>query len=220
MRKYITVLIIISMLTVFTVPAYADYNTNTNISTGELEKAICEMEEQVWEDLYNQLEAQDALGGIEYFKNALRPEIRKVIYERYGVEEFTTLSTNNPTFMYYFPNGGAVSYTGSLNTENIILFLNEEGTKLYYFDNTFTFGDLITAVVSFGFVLVGYNALAKLAMNYATKQEVEDNGFYSKVMSISWGAGAESGTYIYAWDNHPHAYVYEVNSIVDVDYFA
>lgn len=171
-------------------------------------------------DLYNQLAAQDALDGFEYFGAELRPEIEQTIYEKQGVN-YPTISASRSTgdtYSYSFPNGGVVTYNGTLNTENIVLCMNPEDTLLYFYDHV-SLSDYITAVLGFvpGTQIIGHAGLAKLSLVDMAQAEINDAGFYAKIIFISWGSRAEQGTYGYGWSTHPLCTVYDVNQITSVN---
>jgi len=77
------------------------------------------------------------------------------------------------------------------------------------YDNTANFGDLLLSVLSFlpGTTLIGLAATANVAA-----------GYYSKFVTISWGGGAEQGTYAYGWKTHPKCTVTGVTKIKSVKY--
>jgi len=82
------------------------------------------MEEAVWVDLHNQLEAQDALDGFEHFQAALCPEIADTIYRRYNINRPAAVAGSRD-YTYNFPNSGLVYYDGDFNPENAVLWMTK-----------------------------------------------------------------------------------------------
>lgn len=211
MKKLVSMLLVVSMLFLSTVQVYAHQEVFESIDSDaalelKIQSEIAKMEEMVWEDLYNQLAAQNALDGLEFFKEALRPDIERIVYEKYNVLPISNMAEpRGTTYIYNFPNGGLVAYTGSLNTEQVVLCMNPQDTLEYVFDSSATVGDMIISVLTFlpGTNLIGLAATAKLALTVTAKNEIKAAGYYSKVITISWGSGAEYGSYAYGWDTHP-----------------
>lgn len=224
MRKIISTILVITLVFTVTLPVYAyeDIKTPTNYDEVVALKAQIEinaMEEMVWDDLYDQLAAQNALDGFELFQDFLRPEIESAVYDKYGITSQSVAAASD-TRTYSFPKGGMVSYSGSLNTDNVVLCMNKEDTLKYYYDNTANFGDLLLSVLSFipGTTLIGLAATANIALTASAKKEIKAAGYYSKFVTISWGGGAERGTYAYGWKTHPKCTVTGVTKIKSVKY--
>ncbi|MEY8297868.1 MAG: hypothetical protein ACLRJC_15915 [Emergencia timonensis] len=88
------------------------------------------------------------------------------------------------------------------------------------YDNTTNFGELLLSVLSFlpGTTLIGLAATANVALTASAKKEIKAAGYYSKLVTISWGGGAEQGTYAYGWKTHPKCTVTGATKIKSVKY--
>ncbi len=218
MRKAMSLILALVMIMSLTIPAYA-----TDLATDDMEAKIQReievAEERVWEDLYNQLAAQDALDGMEYFKEALRPEIESAVRAKYSDVGLSCAAT---TLQYNFPNGGMVCYDGALNTQNIVLFMTREQTLEYYWETTgVTFADYVEFVIGLipGTQMLLIAAAGKIILRDIAQDNLEKTNLYARLLHISWGAGAEQATYAYGWDTYPYGYVYDDYAVVtDVHY--
>lgn len=224
MKKMLCMILAIVMCLSVCAPAYAsgvesiDSTENVELVEKRIQQEILAMEEAVWADLHRQLAAQNALDGMPYFQAALQPEIEQVVYAKYNLEPPTN-STQSLTanYSYNFPNGGMVHYTGSLNTENAVLFMTDDQTLRYYY-NPVTFSDYVSEVLGY-IPLLSILTLASsfsIVLEQLAKQEIEAADYYSRMLHISWGAGAEQATYAYGWTTYPTATVYSANSITGV----
>ena len=66
--------------------------------------------------------------------------------------------------------------------------------------------------------LLSYANAVSIIMTAQARQEVIATDYYSKVLTISSGAGAEKGSYVYGWDTHPICYIYDSTKSPDVYY--
>jgi hypothetical protein len=219
MKRIVSLIVAIAILTTCTLSVFAE--SKASIDAKNITVEIERTKDMVWEDLYSQLEAQDALDGIEYFKQALYPEIVSTVCRKYGVDPSEYLNNKSSSTVFYFPNGGLVEYEGDLNTENYVLCMTHDQTLVNSFTYDFQelFVDLVEIVLgmisgTYFWVLAN---LASVYFNATTRQAIADANYYSKILSISWGGGAESGSYAYAWSSHPYCTVY-YNSITNVEY--
>ena len=218
MRKVMSLILALVMIMSLTIPAYA-----TDLAPDDMEAKIQReievAEERVWEDLYNQLAAQDALDGMEYFKEALRPEIEATVRAKYNN---VNLSSAVTTLQYNFPNGGMICYDGTLNTENIVLYMTREQTLEYYWETTkVTFADYVILVLGSipGSFMLFISSIGNLILKDIAEKNLEETDLYARLLCISWGAGAEQACYAYGWDTYPYGYVYDDNAVVTGVYY-
>ena len=207
MKKAISLILTLVMIMSLTIPAYAN-----DLAIGDMEAKIQReievAEEHVWEDLYNQLAAQDALDGMEYFKDALRPEIESAVRAKYSNVSLSSVST---TLQYNFPNGGMVCYDGALNTKNIEVFMTREQTLKYYWETTgVALSDYVEFVLGLipGTQLLALAAAGNIILRDIAHNNLEETNLFARLLHISWGAGAEQATYAYGWDTYPYGYVH------------
>lgn len=212
MKKLISCVLVSTMLFSLSVPAYAD-EASASLATpseAEIQAEIEKMEQLVWKDLYNQLEAQDALDGIEYFMNDLRTEIAMSVYQKYGI---TPKAVPKSMWSITMPDGGVAIYEGDLNVEKTVTCLTPTSAK-----TALGLGSSVTTLASFlnaafkkiaGSVipLLSVAILAAKIQLWHARNVAEDSGYYIKVLGYSWGSGAESGSYTYAWDTYPMCYI-------------
>ena len=209
MKKIMSLLLSLVMVASLTMPAYAmdtssDYQSEAMAL--KIQQEIKETEDLVWADLYNQLAAQDALDGIEYFKEARRPRIAEKVYAKYSLNESRAATSRQ----YYFPNGGMVCYNGSLNTENVELCMTKEQTLQNYFSGQrVSYTDYIAIVLGFipGLQIMTLAGTCNIILRNLAENNIVNAGYYTRLLYISWGAGAEQGCYAYGWDDHPYCYL-------------
>ncbi len=225
MKKIISIVLVVALCVAIAVPVSADINIGTTDVSLEarIQNDINELKEQVWADLYEQLAAQDALDGIEYFKEALYPEIVATVYSRYGVQPDASVASENVSRTYQFRNGGMVTYTGSLNTENVVLCMIPEQVEDYWKEmDEVTLRDYL---ISFIEGYLGWRPLDWLffafpnTLTEMAKQEIEAADNYARILAISWGSGAEYACYGYGWTTYPSCTITDVDEVLDVQYF-
>ena len=226
-KATISFVLVLAMCVAMFIPAAAsDVGTEASrirelseyVGTEEAQVIVAEIEAMkayVWADLYRQLELQDALDGIEYFKAALLPEIESTVYSKHGIIMQDAEIPGMDEYTYDFPDGGVVVYDGALNTENFVLCMNPEETHEYFYQSTLL-EDLLVAVI--GFCPIGFLAgVERIVLSSMAKSQIEDAGFYAKIMYTSWGSGAESACYGYGWTERPECTVF-AESITGVYY--
>lgn len=221
MKKILSVFLTFAMMVSLSSVAVAAERTTvseSDVLERQIQKEIQQMEDVVWADLHDQLEAQDALNGFEYFQAALRPEIEQTIYRKYDMQ-CQAASADSSTYSFNFPNGGLVFYDGDLNTENAVLWMVPEQTYKYWYDqNSVSYVDYIKWVVGFvpGVQLIALLQLQGVALRHMAEREIEEANMYAKLLYISWGGGAEGACYGYGWTSYPKAEVYNAVRTPDV----
>lgn len=180
------------------------------------------MEQAVRNDLYRQLEMQDALDGFPYFWAALQPEIRQVVYNKYGVTPPSSpalASTVAYDATYSFSNGGMVIYNGLLNSQAAVLCLIPEIVQ-EYMNSPHYFKDFVEYLL--GYLppnpLLDLASMQQIILSDMAEQAIIEANYWAKVMFISWGAGTEYAYYAYGWDTYPERTVYDVVEIVTVSW--
>lgn len=220
-----SLLLTLAMFVALTSTAFATELTEVNkenLLEAQIQNEIQQMEEIVWADLYNQLKAQNALDGMEYFKSALRPEIEQTIYNKYNVQ-CQIASANAVTYRYTFPDGGMVCYDGDLNSKNVALWMIPDQTYRFWYEETKT-SPLAMVMKVLGYIpsggLITLMDFQDFSLKYLAQRAIEEAGMYAKVLFISWGSGAEGAVYGYGWNSYPTAEVYNAVRITDVAYGA
>ncbi len=104
--------------------------------------------------------------------------------------------------------------SATFNTEKSVLCMNPDDTKEYLWGTRVTLYKLLVAII--GTPLLSYANAVSIIMTAQARQEVIATDYYSKVLTISWGAGAEKGSYVYGWDTHPICYIYDSTQSPDV----
>ena len=61
------------------------------------------------------------------------------------------------------------------------------------------------AVLGFipGTAIIVTGGILSIVFNSSVKNDLKAADYYMKIMTISWGSGAEYGEYVYGWDDHP-----------------
>lgn len=164
---------------------------------------------RVYADIMRQLEAQGQTALFEHFKEAIAPEIEAEIYAKYGIEPSAAKSTT-----YTLSNGGVVGYHNSIGGYVLSTYLTpsqfnkhiaEESTKT-------TVGKIINAIIGYkaptGWGAI-YSALCLIntIIRNAEVKNVLNNGGYGEIMNVSDISGANKGSTIMIWRNHPKAVV-------------
>lgn len=220
MKKVTSLIMALVLCLSLSIPAFAaDQESDAvvkEVTENLIQSEIQQQEEKVWCDLYRQLEAQNALGLMDAFKQILSSRIENQVRAKYNTA--LTVKKSNADNSYYFPNGGYVVYT-SFNANVVDTYLIPKDAQDYLIDNSYTVGDIIEGVVSFipGGQIVAVAALMQVITNNSAKRSIKAADGYAEVLAIV--SGAESGTYVSGWNNHPYGTIPDVGTTV-VDYCA
>lgn len=187
------------------VPAFA----STKIER-QIQAEIQQEEERIWANVYQQLEAQDALSLMETVQEALRPDIEANVRARYGVNVSTYAATS-----YRFPNGGYVAYRSTLGTNVIKMGLNQEDTKTLLIDNTYSVSGIFLALMgtmpAFG-LWFGAIGVAQAVANYTAKKDIDAANGYSTVLYVEADDG-DRGTVISGWYSYSTLNIHDYERI-------
>lgn len=215
-KKAISLVLVIALSMMMCVPAFAAekrVGSNSVATESQIQAEIQQAEEKEWSELYRQLEEQNALGLMDAFKEALRPQIEAQVRSQYN-----TASNAGPynvnSISYYFPNGGYVAYTGSLDAHVVKTCLNPDDTLHYAWNGTNTLGDVFMNLLGYvpGLQIIGVAGTLQLILSIIEKNDVEAADYYAEILHIE--SGADSATVMSGWDNHPYCIIPDDSTIL------
>ena len=161
MKKRLCSFVLAAILLVASVPGASA----SNITTPEQMYALAENEiqatmEVVMNDVYQQLDAQDALVLLDLYRQILEPEIRADVMEKYGLSAVSTETTRiSGQKTYSLPYGGVITYLSEFDdyapTEVVATYLDRDRAYDYIFlgkndtttDTDFVVGTIIQEAV-------------------------------------------------------------------------
>lgn len=128
-KRFFSSLLALSMVLGLSVPTLAAEMEETQI-----EAEIQTMEQEVYAEVYRQLEAQDGLHMMDTYKEILAPKIRAAVEEKYA-SAYAPLSISpfaaNANWTKYARVGGLVTYMKVGYVEVGELYMNKEDTTAF-----------------------------------------------------------------------------------------
>lgn len=160
---------------------------------------------ELYADIYNQLEAQNALYLYDDFVQMLVPA-----NDNYYP---ATRSTSNTSTSYDAPYGGVIHYFNDYTyqgdrgyKECTIVYMDKQDTKDYLADQYGNVGDLVGCVLGFvpGWIptVIGLASLSNVVTNIYSKKSIKAAGGYAKVSTIYDSISGSSPTVAVGWDNY------------------
>lgn len=218
-KKLVSFVLAAVMLMTAIVPAFAvDANASDVIRQQKIEAEIESEKDRIFTSVYEQLKEQDALGLMDIYVEILTPRIEATVYASYGLESVATQASDA-----YFYNGGTVGYT-NFNADVLDTYFTAEQYRSYMNENSDVLAgakDFVTssavdyiikkynlslnyaAVIGGWGVVFGMLMAASVAVTESAKKSVNSADGYASIISVSTAGGAEKGTTIIGWKNHP-----------------
>lgn len=109
-KRFLTALLSLSMVLGLSAPALAVEVEEAQVEAA-IEAEVRAMEEEVYADVYRQLEEQDGLHMMDTYKAILGPRIRAAVEEKYVPVGYSTMSANATFWTRTAYNGGTAKYT-------------------------------------------------------------------------------------------------------------
>lgn len=201
------------------VPAVAVEPLKEEALAVEIENEIQTQIDEIYNIVYKQLEAQDALNLIDSFMAIYEPAVRYSTMEEYGLLDIASIHAEDELVEYYFPHGGIFSCTHTqLGSESTSLFLNRADTDKYILNsNSGTIYDIALEILGhvpvFGF-LFETTAKVKSIYDAAAKFNISQADGYSWTLNVYDPATDESGSVILGWKDYP---MHTVNAATSAD---
>ncbi len=219
MKKRLCSFVLAAILLVASVPGASA----SNITTPEQMYALAENEiqatmEVVMNDVYQQLDAQDALVLLDLYRQILEPEIRADVMEKYGLSAVSTETTRiSGQKTYSLPYGGVITYLSEFDdyapTEVVATYLDRDRAYDYIFlgkndtttDTDFVVGTIIQeAVGNIPYVSGIANILFFLESlaDSSIKSSISSANGYAKVINTRSREFNTSASVVTGWSTH------------------
>lgn len=209
-KRLVSMFLILAMCMGLTVPAFAAEPAVEKVLAVKIENEIQSQIDEIYNTVYEQLEAQNALNLIDSFMAVYEPTVRCCVMEKYGMLDIASTYANNESISYYFPHGGTLCFTNTqLGSESVSLYLNRADTDKYILNSSSgTIYDLVLEILGhapvFGFL---FETVAKIKSVYdvAAKYNISKADGYSWTLNVYDPATGDSGSVVLGWQNYPTA---------------
>jgi len=185
------------------------------IQRAQMEGEIQAAEEEIYAEVYRQLDAQDGLHMMDTYKSILGPKIRASIVEKYGIT-YETMTLQDHT--YSAPKGAVITYiqNGSL-VEVTETYYDKEGTLQLVDDTTRTVDMLFCISLAlkipmeivedyFGLKHVGISVKALMrmiiAVNMIPYDAIKNCGYYAYTIGTYDPVENNEFTVTLPWTNY------------------
>lgn len=179
---------------------------------------------ELYETVYSQLEAQNALGLLDSFMNLLSPRVEGEVYAAYGVSTTSTMSAK--TTSYNLRNGGVLHYTDFGGVDTLDTYYNSTQYRAYVGEDADLLEEIGETTISkfikrlikekvadekilsiidgWGLVWKALSKAKVLADKMAAKSVAAADGC-AEIISMSAAGGTEQGTVMIGWKQYPNA---------------
>ena len=175
---------------------------------------------RIYEEVYAQLEAQDALVLLDTCLDILIPQMEASIYQKYNLDISTY---GNPTKeLYEFPYGGVITYVqkgSSTEVTEVCMIPDDAKTKLAE-GAEYTIYNLILAVL--GYIppyggMLSTAILMKEIMTAPQIQAIKKCNWYTLVLKIADPISGARAAVTMGWEGHPYVTIFpEHETVIDV----
>lgn len=211
MKKLLSMVLSLAMVISVVSPAFA-YDASANIAM-DIQNEIQAKTDLIMDDVYRQLEEQDALELLDVYKEILEPQIHCEVLTQHGVMPMSAKT-------YNLKNGGVITYLATFDeyqpTEVVVTCLDRDRAYDFILQQlSFSAGDIIEVILGhipyvsdisdFLFNLDSYCGTA--AITSITKS----NG-YAQVINTYSREFDTSASVVIGWSTHP-SYTSPDNSI-------
>ena len=212
-KKLVSLLLALVMCMTLCIPAFANEAgliESSRVSQEEQIRAeIQKREEAQFNNIYEQLKAQDALKFFDAYKRALRPGIEASVRAEFGEAKVTRDTT------YDCPHGAVLVYYDPVTRCNMsITYLNKDDTSAYVMDGAeFSAETLVLAILGvaklpaslapFAYVL----AAASIANSLSVSQIKKADGYAMIINAEDPVEGSRAST-VGGWRDHTSVTVY------------
>lgn len=178
---------------------------------------------RIFDNVYRQLEVQDAVSLFETYKEILSPSIEMSVREKYNVAADRPNTYANDTYTYYAPDGGVATYVSQLGAEVAVTCLDYNNSYYYVLGGgSFQVETIIETILGFlpdwGNVFGGIFAFNSVA-DYFARQDIIEAGGYAKIMNVYDPVSMDQGSVVMGWDTYPRLYIYDSDGAPEFTYF-
>ncbi len=176
-------------------------------SEESIEDRIQARTEEMYDLVYGQLEAQNAVDMIDDFMEIFIPEIEFEVMQKYGMGIVPYGTNGNRIFM--FTHGGAVRYRTESGNEILATYLDEGDTTSYLLQkNDITLREIFVGVMGEYFDGTAFGAWFKvisaidIAVDLAVRNDIQSAGGYARIIAIE---DPDAGPVVvtYGWYTYP-----------------
>ena len=208
-KKIVSVLLASSMLvSAFSVLSYATTDSEENLVS--IESKIAERKQIIYDDVYRQLQEQNAEVLFDTYKEILAPQIEEEAYYLYG-QELNSDFLAGRSASYNFTYGGLVTYlkpvSGAKPTEVAVLNLDKDNSYAYVLkSSSFTIKSLIEAILGFIPNLGAVSSIVLTANSIADKpayNRIYDAGGYAQIINTYSHEYGTKASVVTGWYAHP-----------------
>ena len=218
MKKCFSILMSVVLISTLALPCSANAYDSQNLDAHTFaETEIQETLATVMEDVYRQLEEQDALVLLDTYEQILTAEIESSILAKYGLTSASRASLN-------MPNGGVVTYLSPVAdyepTEVYSVYLERQRT-LDYILNMYSFHieDIIIEILGFIPFVDDITSHILDISSYADRAAITSinaAGGYTHIINTYSREFGTSASVVTGWDAHP--VVTTPNNAMEVQY--
>lgn len=196
-KRFISTLLSFVMMLTLCVPAIATDTMESDIEA-EIEAKIQARKAEIFNEVYQQLEAQNALSHMSAYEKILAPEIEMSVLAEYGISTYDA--------KYTAPYGGLVAYTID-GVDFGITYLDQMNSYYYILDtNSFHASDIIASILGYIPVIGGvFSAIFSLAsiVNARALSSIKSCQGYAKIINTHDRYNGTDSSVVTGWTGHP-----------------
>lgn len=219
MKRIISYITLVAIMISSCLPVYAEGSISADTQTALIETEIERRLEIVMEDVYVQLEEQDALVLLDIYQDIMRADIEHAVMLEYG-------GVIPYAITYNMPNGGWTYYftevvSGEKNTEVFTTYYTPEQTEEIVYTELDTYTALFK-ILGLNATLLGLSTPIKLLLKLpvytskAVRENIESADDYSKIIHTYSYEHDTEATVVTGW--HDHTVVTRAANAIDFSY--
>ncbi len=204
-RRLLSVLLALSMMLGISAQAAA-----AELQEAKIAVEVQAMEDEIYAEVYRQLEAQNGLHMIDTYMEILAPKIQATVEAKY-TPAYSPFSIN-ANWIKYAPNGGYVTYTKVGYVEVGELYMDYPTTQKYLIQNdknilfceilSDALGQTITEFWS-GLIAQGFMQLV-IAMHTVPRAKISACGGYAYIITTYEPTIPATYEVVLAWEDYPN----------------
>lgn len=228
LRKFVCLLLIFTLtlpagIIVFASSTIDKTHISSTITDGDIQQEIENEKARIYQDIYQQLEAQNATGLMDEFVAELTPDIEQHINSKYGLLVAQPASSNSLT--YVLDGGGVMKYVSTFDTHVVrTCLLPHQSAKHIIPGEIFSILEIIAGISGAtqspwgGIFAVLINMYISLSVSQ--NNTIEANDGYAQIVTISTPSGSEKGTIVLGWkDSFPFVSIPDDSEQISIKYF-
>lgn len=211
-KPFISLLVVSAIFTsIFALSSYA-VSDSTMLSDSSIEAEISEREQEIFDDIYNQLKAQNAEILFDTYKEILAPQIRDEIYYIHGYPVANRSIISSYSRSYTFTYGGYVTYLKSVPdskpTEVAVLNLDYDDSYAFVLNSSssFTIQDLATTILGYAPNIGAISSIVSTMNSMSTKasyKSISSAGGYAQIINTYSREYDTKASIVTGWYSHP-----------------